>query len=356
MKGKILYIATDLDCCELHIILGVARAGFDVQVVGKPSFRFRDQLEDSGVKTHELSLSGRFDFCAVRQLRSLFRGGGFDVLHFLSARAVSNGLIASLGMKVKRIAYRGTVGHLSRLDPSAWLSFLSPQIDKIVCVSEAVKSYLEKRVANRKLIVIYKGHDSSWYPSATSRDLAEFGISPSAFVIACVANMRPVKGIPFLLDAVDALPSTLDVHLLLIGKVDASAQKALSAGRKFPERIHAVGFREISSLLVSQADCFVLPSVDREGLPKSLLEAMSLGIPCIATRVGGMPEVVKDGENGLIVPPRDSASIARAIERLISDPVERKVLGSRAKETIAKVFTVERSIQETVELYREILG
>jgi glycosyltransferase involved in cell wall biosynthesis len=355
VKQKILYIATDLDRCEANIILGVVQAGFDVHVVAQPDFRFKALLEQFGVTTLELPLSGRLDLSAILRLRTIFREGHFDVLHFLSARAVSNGLLASVGMRVKRLAYRGTIGHLSRLDPSAWLSFLSPQLDKIVCVSEAVKSYLLNRVAAHKLVVIYKGHDASWYPRAVSRDLKEFGIPPSAFVVACVANMRPVKGIPFLLDAVDLLPSGLNVHLLLIGKVDPSAQKALAAGRKLPGKIHAVGYHENSSLLVSQADCFVLPSVEREGLPKSLLEAMSIGVACIATRVGGMPEVVQDGENGLVVPPSDSAALAKAIERLIADPVERRVLGERARETIARVFTVERSIQETVELYREVL-
>ena len=352
---KILVVGTDLDRCETFILRGVAQAGFHVHVMASPTTTFAAQLHEAGITTSEISFWGRVDPKAIKSIRDEVKRGGYQIAHFLSARAVSNGLIATLGLPIKNVAYRGTIGHLSRIDPSSWLSFLNPKLDKIVCVSDAVRGYLETRVPAKKLVTIHKGHSPAWYRRAEVRDLSSYGIPTNAFVISCVANMRPVKGVPYLLAAMDALPAELNAHLLLIGKVDASAKKALSEERRFPERIHAIGFQENSATIVSQTDCFVLPSIEREGLPKALLEAMSVSIAPIATRVGGMPEVVEDGVSGLLVPPADSEAIAEAIVKMASGTGLRAKCAAAAYETIRTKFTVERSVEKTLNLYRELL-
>jgi glycosyltransferase involved in cell wall biosynthesis len=99
----------------------------------------------------------------------------------------------------------------------------------------------------------------------------------------------------------------------------------------------------------------VLPSIEREGLPKALLEAMSVGVAPIATRVGGMPEVVEDGVNGLVVAPADSAALVAAIVKMASDGGARAKYAAAAFETIRTKFTVERSVEKTLNLYRELL-
>jgi len=352
---KVLVVGTDLDRCETYILRGVAQAGFQVHVMASPTTPYAAKLHEVGITTSGITFWGRLDLKAIKAIRAEVIRGGYQISHFLSARAVSNGLIATLGLPIKNVAYRGTIGHVSRIDPSSWLSFLHPKLDKIVCVSDAVRGYLETRVPSRKLVTIHKGHSPSWYRRAEVRDLSCYGVPKEAFVISCVANMRPVKGVPYLLAAMDALPQELNAHLLLIGKIDASAQKALSEERKFPERIHAIGFQESASTIVSQTDCFVLPSIEREGLPKALLEAMSVGVAPIATRVGGMPEVVEDGVNGLVVAPADSAALVAAIVKMASDGGARAKYAAAAFETIRTKFTVERSVEKTLNLYRELL-
>jgi glycosyltransferase involved in cell wall biosynthesis len=168
--------------------------------------------------------------------------------------------------------------------------------------------------------------------------------------------MRPVKGIPYLLDAVDALPSSSKAHLLLIGHVDAQAQRAMHANRRHPERIHAIGFHPAPYSLVSQSDCFVMPSVDREGLPKALLEAMSVGVAVVGTSVGGIPEVIVHNESGLVVPPRDAHSLANALTLLESSPEKRTLFSQRAEDAVRSRLSVDVSIQQTADLYSSLVG
>jgi glycosyltransferase involved in cell wall biosynthesis len=352
---SILVVGTELDRVEAHILAGVREAGFDLKVRVVPTSPFLDVLRQAAIDLEPLTCRSRLDFSAIRELRRELSSNRYGLIHCLSNRAISNGGIASLGFSVKRVAYRGTIGHVSRWDPLSWLTYLNPGLDRIVCVSEAVRTYLSQMVAVEKLITIHKGHDLTWYARAQSRTLGQYGIPDDAFVIACVANMRPVKGVPFLLEAFDMLPSDLHAHLLLIGKIDQSAAYALAQGRRHPERVHAIGFHPSPSELVSQSDCFVMPSIEREGLPKSLLEAMSVGVPCIATNVGGMPEVILDGDNGLVVPPKSAEPIKAAIQRLASDRALGERLARAAVETIQGRLSVTQSIKKTVHLYQELL-
>jgi glycosyltransferase involved in cell wall biosynthesis len=354
VKGRILVIGTELDWVEVNILAGVVRAGFDVHALLSPGSKRTSQLQSFGVEVSSLPCRGRIDPAAIIAIRKKLKTERYDVLHCFCNRTLSNALIASLGVTIKRVAYRGTVGHVSRFDPLAWLTYLSPLLDRIVCVSDAVRRFLCTMLPPDRLVTIYKGHDPAWYRRAEKRELASLGIPDDAFVVSCVANMRPVKGVPYLLEAMDLVAPDVNAHLILVGKADSSANRALSAGRRYPERIHAVGFRDDASVLVSQSDCFVLPSVDREGLPKALLEAMSVQVAPIATSVGGMPEVVVDGENGLLVPPRDATAIARAIERYARDVDLRLRMARAAQETIAGRLNIARSVECTVALYTEL--
>ncbi len=355
MGRSILVVGTELDRVEAHILAGVKDAGLDLKVRVVPTSPFLDVLHQAKVDFEPLTCRSRLDLCAIRELRRELSSNRFGIIHCLSNRAISNGGLAALGMPVKRMAYRGTIGHVSRWDPLSWLTYLNPGLDRIVCVSEAVRTYLSCLVPIEKLVTIHKGHDPAWYTRAYTRTLGEYGIPDNAFVIACVANMRPVKGVPVLLEAFDRLPPDMHAHLLLIGKIDHSAARALAQGRRHPERVHAIGFHSSPSELVSQSNCFVMPSIEREGLPKSLLEAMSVGVPCIATDVGGMPEVIVDGDNGLVVPPKSPEALAVAIRRLAADPALAQRCAHAAVETIKGRLSVHQSISKTVRLYQELL-
>jgi glycosyltransferase involved in cell wall biosynthesis len=184
--------------------------------------------------------------------------------------------------------------------------------------------------------------------------LAQVGIPPGAFVVVCVANYRPRKGIELLVDALALLPRDWPVHLLLVGRMDAPSLRRRINASPVRARIHTAGHRSDAPALVAACDAFVLPSTKREGLARSLIEAMAYGVAPIVTDCGGSPEVVVDGQCGLVVQASDAGAIARAIARYYEDPVLRKRLGAAARERIASDFRIERTIERTLALYREL--
>lgn len=350
---KVLVLGSTFDLPEVHIFKGLVETGVQVDAVVASNSTMKETLASFGVSCTTMDFRSRVDLAAIPKLRSIIRSGGYDILHCLTARSVSNGILASIGLPIKRLAYRGTSGRDHKFSPASWLTFLNPGVHKIICVSNAVKGFMSGMVRPEKLVTIYKGHDVSWYAPRSGVSLADFAVPSDAFTVACVANMRPVKGVRYLLQALRFLPTS--VHLILIGEVRKGAGMEELSDPALASRVHLTGFRSDVSAIVAQANAFVLPSVSREGLPKAMLEAMAVGVPTVVTNVGGMPEVVHDMQNGLVVAPMDGEAIAKALLQLLQNPALAATLGREAKRTIAEVFTVKRSVQETLAVYRELI-
>jgi len=174
------------------------------------------------------------------------------------------------------------------------------------------------------------------------------------FKLLYVGRLVPVKGLRYLLQAVKLLSDKgIDVELEVMG--DGYHRAALEVATKelgLEERVHFLGRIAFGSKLFEvyrRADIFVLPSLS-EGIPKTLLEAMASGLPIVATRVGGVPDVIKDGETGLLVEPRSPEQIAKAVQRLIEDPPLRRSI-IRNGYAFAKDHTVEKQAEL---MWREI--
>jgi glycosyltransferase involved in cell wall biosynthesis len=352
---RILAIATALDRPEAAIFTGLARKGAYIHVIATPSPEHRTTLEMAGIPLTEFHFRNRFDLAGMKLVRKLVREEQIDIVYALSNRALSSSVIALYRQKVAIAAYRGTVGHISWLDPSSWFTYLNPRVGKILCVSKAVESYLARvGVPQSRLTMIYKGHDPSWYQSPTKSQRAEFGIPEDAFVIGCTAVMRSVKGIDDLLDAagllVDELPT---LHLLLVGSIkDRNIQRKIDRFPK-PARLHLTGYRTDATALATLEDVTVMASKSREGFPKSVIEAMSQGVPAIVTSVGGMPELVGHGSAGLLVEPSNPRALADAILKLYRDPALRHTIGQSGRQRIATTFHIDDTIERT---YREFAG
>jgi glycosyltransferase involved in cell wall biosynthesis len=122
-----------------------------------------------------------------------------------------------------------------------------------------------------------------------------------------------------------------------------------------PNRIHFAGFRDEVQELLGDFDLLVAPS-RREALSLALIEAAAAGVPVVASRIGGIPEVVLDGETGILVAPQDPASLARAIESLITDPALRMRLGQAARRRYEDHFSLQRMLDATEEVYHGLLA
>lgn len=354
---RVLIVTSYSDRSQIALYQNLVKAGIDIELVCDPQAPEQRTLTEAGISVSQLTIRHRLDFRAVGYIREKLKRKKYDIIYAPENKSLSVSLIASWGIDTKCIAYRGTIGHLSRLDPASWLVYLNPRVDKIVCVSNAVREYLlSLRISPSRLVTIYKGHDISWYANQSAPTLSGFGIPENAFVVGFTGSMRPVKGVDVLIQSALHLPEHLKIHFLLVGEVRDRKIKRLARNEKIGHLIHFTGFREDASALAGACNVFVMPSIGREGLPRAVIEAMAQGIPAIVTNVGGMPEIVVNQENGLIVPPRDPQALACAISYFASTPSRCRVFGEHARERIRTHFNIQTTIKQTIELYEEVMS
>jgi glycosyltransferase involved in cell wall biosynthesis len=359
----ILCLTDSCDRPETELFIGLRTAGFDLDVMCNPKGRNYQRLVDEGLVAQPMALKSRFDKEGTAAIRAQLARKHYDIIHAFNPRALACGLRASKGTNIRVVAYRGVIGNISFLNPESWITFLHPRVSKIVCVVDAIKRHLAEdvrflwlRIPPTKLQRIYKGHDLAWYQDSPT-DLRQFGVPDGAFVVCCTGRDRPRKGFDVLVNAIDKLPEDVEVHLLLVGDVNKNEElKSQIAGTKHPERIHFTGYRQDAPGIAAASDIFVLPSIEREGLPRAVIEAMAYGVAPVVTDAGGMPELVENGVSGVVVPQKDAFALSEAVTRLYRDRDLLGRLGVAAQERIATSFHTSQTVRETGELYKSLTG
>jgi glycosyltransferase involved in cell wall biosynthesis len=163
--------------------------------------------------------------------------------------------------------------------------------------------------------------------------------------------LSPEKGLSYLIEAASLIPHVKDrVRFDIVG--DGSCRMELEElvrKKELEDCIQFLGFRADIQTLMKDFDLFVLPSLS-EGLSSAIMEAMASSLPVIASNVGGIPELVQNGDNGLLVRPADPESLARAVMQLAENPETLRQMGIRGRERVEEKFTLDRKVQETEEL------
>lgn len=364
MKYSVLCFTDQCDLPETELFIRLKKAGVGIEVACNPTGRYFDRLRDSGVVTHEMIAKTRFSLKSIQEIRRLLENRHYDILYCFNNKAASNVLLATKKKeKYKIITYRGTVGNISFLSPASWTTHLNPRVNRIVCVSEAVRQYminirfLGLKIPAEKAVTIYKGHDLAWYQSTTADIAGEFNIPTDAFVVGFAGRNRPHKGIDHLIDSAPHLPADAKIHFLLLGRLteDKALQKKISQS-PYHDRIHLAGFREDAPAVFAACDVFVMPSTKREGLSRAVIEAMVQATPPIVTNVGGLPELVEHNQSGIVVPPEDAGAIARSILKLHTDAAGKKRLGANARQRIQDHFHIDQSVAQTRSLFENLMN
>jgi sugar transferase (PEP-CTERM/EpsH1 system associated) len=233
--------------------------------------------------------------------------------------------------------------------------------NRVLSVSGQLRDLHARRTGfpARKITVIHNGVDSRRFfpdPLTRARVREELRLDPAEFCIGCVGNLLPVKSHMTLLEAVAGIAVTDgNWRLLLIGE-GPERNKLEAFVDAHPEWKHRVSFMGSSNRvpeLLQAMDVFVLPSV-AEGICNALLEAMASGLPVVATAVGGNPEVVVDGESGLLFPVGDSRALATHLSEIRMQRGLRLQLGQRAVQCVREKFSVDSMVQKYAELYRSV--
>jgi L-malate glycosyltransferase len=342
---------------ERNLIKGLKAKGVDLTLIAHWPTKESEELEAAGIKVVYQDISKKIDFAAIRMIRTLLREEHFDILHFTYGKAITNGLIASRGLKVKIIAYLGSLS-LHWHDPFSYISFLNHRIDRLICLSDGVEEHVLKQAPHRmknKTVRIYKGYDPEWLSNVTPALRKDIGIPEDAFIVCCVANIRKIKGVDYLIKSADHLPPDMNIWYLLVGdKSDSAATKRKIKSTKYRNNFITIGYTKNPLSYTSACDLYIQPSVS-EGLGRSVIEAMCLRKPVIVTDKGGAKELVKIGETGYVVPVKSAKAIADIIIKCFENRKALPALGEKGRERILNDFHPETTIDSTYEVYRDLL-
>ncbi|MGB5471068.1 MAG: glycosyltransferase family 4 protein [Woeseiaceae bacterium] len=359
---RVLCINGESDPAETGSFIEMHRMGIDITVITWPGTVNHDALVAAGVPTIPYVLKWKLSPTCIRFIRAELQRGQYDVLHMLDKRATMNGLMASIGIDVKLVAYRGIIGNVAYWSPQSWLYLLNPRLDRIICVCEAIRqSLLELGMPGIRMrrdvpVTIHKGHRPELY-EGDAEDLGQYGIPDDTFIVACTVRAVPRKGVPVFIEAISGLPPGLNIHFLMAGsKMDSELHRKLVASSPYADNVHLFGFLKRMPWILKNVDVSVLPSLKREGLPRAMLEAMIAGVVPIVTSVGGSPELVVEGESGFVVEPGDSEAIRDRILRLYNDRELHKRMSAAARQRVLAEFTIEKTARQTIAVYRDLVG
>ena len=232
-------------------------------------------------------------------------------------------------------------------------------VDRVVAVSSDIEKVLIGLYGSNRVSCIHNGIDLEAVRVTTSREAfrRKWQIPEDAVVIGTVGRLVPVKGHAILLDATRILQASIgNVALVLVG--DGPLRKDLEANAKrlgLEKSVIFAGQQDQSYDFMNMMDVFVLPSL-HEGIPMVVLEALALQRPVVATRVGGIPEVIEHGQTGFLAEPSDASSLARLLQRLVEDLPMAVSIGKAGRTRVEEKFTARTMAGKTAELYEQVLS
>jgi glycosyltransferase involved in cell wall biosynthesis len=317
-------------------------------------------LAEDGFAVH--CLDGARGAGWVGRLRALVRREGVDLVHVHSPVAAVGVRLAS-GRRTRVVYTEHNVwGRYHRATYAANLATFSRN-DHVFAVSDEVRASVRYPGPLRALPMppvetLHHGLDPAAVAGWVAADgvRAELGIPEDAPVVGSIANFKAAKDHATMLEAAARVRAALpSVRFLLVGQGPLEPQvRRLATELGLDGTVIFAGFRTDAQRLVAGLDVFALSST-YEGLPIALIEAMSLGRPAVVTRVGGVPEVVTDGAQALLVPPRDPAALADGLLRLLGDPELRARMGTAARARSLD-FDIRKAVRRMEQVYAELLA
>ena len=336
---------------------GLLRRGHEALVICPPGSELEAACSRDGVQVETASMRAELDVVAMLKVAGALRRFGADIVHFHTARAHTIGLAAArlACTPVKVLSRR--VDFPPGKNPFSKIKYRA-KVDAIAAVSGAVRDVLEEGGVDPNLItVIHSGVDLERFKDRVDSSYirGELGIPESAPLVGSVGALAPQKAHSYLLRAARELADVRpDVRYIIVGDGELEGElKALARSLHLEEIVRFAGFRRDVPAVLAAIDVFVLSS-RYEGTPNVLLEAMAAGTPVVATCVGGVPEIVVDGECGLLVPPADPVALADAIHRALRDDSLRQRLVANGAIRV-RDFSVERTIEKTELLYHKLV-
>jgi len=299
----------------------------------------------------------------VARMAALIRAEGIRIVHATDFNTNLLGLAAARLTGAKAIVSRLDLGHL-RAGFGRWhrqVEKLGSRLaDLVVANAEAVRQVCigEEGVEPEDCVVVRNGIDLAHFDGEVTRGLQEpLPAASEAPVVAVIGNLWPVKGHRTLVEAVARLPPELH-HVRFLCAGEGPEREHLTgriAQLRLGDRVILLGHRLDVPAILARAQAACLCS-SAEGLSNALMEAMAARLPVVATRVGGNPELIQDGENGFLVPYGDAGALAATLAALLSTPQNAREMGLRGRRRVEAELSMERMADGHGALYRRALG
>jgi glycosyltransferase involved in cell wall biosynthesis len=297
----------------------------------------------------------------ARALAALFRREQPDLVYLANGVTTNlDGVVAGARCGLPIVCHEKG---LRRVGPAE--RFMSRWVDTCIGMTEQVTAHVRaKGVHARRFLTIYDGINCDEFaPGGGAAIRAEFGVPADAPLVGIVGHLQEWKGQMVVVEAVEQARARVpDLRCLIVGGVHrlgaefAAQVRARIAAAGLERHVILTGARRDVPACMDAMDVVIHSSIRPEPFGRVLIEAMALGKPVIAPRLGGPCEIVVDGETGILVPPRDPAALAAAIVRSIEDPARRLAMGRAARERVDRVFDLRHHVAAVEQVFDEILS
>jgi glycosyltransferase involved in cell wall biosynthesis len=358
-----------------HTVRLADRTRFEPDLIAGPTSGSEGSIEElvraAGIEVTRIpglvrNVSPLNDWRALHALERLFRERRYHIVHTHTSKAGYLGRMAAARAGVPVVVHTPH-GHIFDgyfPSPVTWLFTLlerraARHTDRLVALTaRGIGDHLRQGIGRPdQWLAIFSGIDFEPFDAAIARreqTRAALGIGQEEVLVGAVGRLEPVKGFAYFVEAMHAVAYAVpEARFVLVG--DGSQERKLRRqALNMGPRMHFLGLRRDVPDLMAAMDVLVLPSVN-EGMGRVVLEAGAAGIPVVATRVGGVPDIVADGITGLLVPPRAPAAIARAVVELALDPARRQSMGAAARAFVVPDHGLGAMVRQIEALYNRIL-
>lgn len=319
-----------------------------------------DRVATLGVPLHVLDRQPGFHLSLAPRLAAAARAFGANVLHCHHYSPFVYGRLASFLLPGVRAVYTEH-GRLSDEPPSLKRRLVNRLLmagaRDLYAVSHDLRGHLVREAVPERMQVIWNGIDPGAAPEPAARAAARaaLGAAPDDWVVGAVARLDPVKDLGTLVDAVARAAGTQPaVRLAIIGEgPERQTLEQVVDRLGVRDRVRLLGHRDDVRALLAGFDAFANSSTS-EGISLTLLEAMAAELPVVATRVGGTPEVVVDGETGRLAPARDPEALAEALLDTCRDGARARAWGAAGRRRLLAHFTIDEMVRRYEDVYRDV--
>jgi len=371
-KKKILFLVTQSEfggAQRFIFTFTTSLSGYDIIVGAGPEGNNEKgllvALEKKGINTRHLkylkrSINPLFDLLGFFEIKKLLKIERPDILFLCSSKAGFLGSLAGKSIKIKKIIYR--IGGWTFNDPwPKWKKKMYILIEKYTAKfkdfivnnaesdrQQAIKLGIKPK---KEIITIHNGLDINkleFLPREEARK--ELKIENSKFVVGTIANFYPPKGLEYFIEAV-SLINNKEIKFILIGDgEDRPKLEELIKKYNLKDNLILTGSLLDARKYLKAFDVFVLPSV-KEGFPWVVIEAMAAEVPVVVTKVGALPEIIQNGENGILIEPRNPKAIVEAINLLLGNKDLIRKISKEGRKTVIEKFNLDKMIQQYEDLF-----